>query len=125
MSQAASQYSAFARDVAQHGRVWTVRDAGGFPAPKTLGGNRAMPFWSSLARVERIIATVPAYAGFQPFEISWELFRDKWLPGLERDGLLVGVNWSGPHALGYDLVPKDVRARIDYELINPDATENA
>ena len=125
MSQAASQYAAFARDVAEHGRVWTLRDDGGFPSPKTPDGNRAMPFWSSLSRVERIIATVTAYAGFQPFEISWDLFRDKWLPGLERDGLLVGVNWSGPRALGYDLAPKDVRARIEYELSNPNATGNA
>lgn len=125
MSQAASQYAAFARDVAENGRVWTVRDNDGFPAPKTPEGNRAMPFWSSLSRVERIIATVPAYASFQPFEIAWELFRDNWLPGLERDGVLVGVNWSGPRALGYDIAPKDVRARIDYELTKPNASGNA
>jgi hypothetical protein len=125
MSQGASQYASFARDVAEHGRVWTVRDSGGFPAPKTPDGNRAMPFWSSLSRVERIIATVPAYASFQPYEIAWELFRDNWLPGLERDGVLVGVNWSGPRALGYDITPKDVRARIDCELNKSDATGNA
>lgn len=52
------------------------------------------------------------------------MFRDNWLSGLERDGLLVGVNWSGPYALGYDVAPKDVRARIDYELTKTDATEN-
>ncbi len=125
MSQAASQCSAFARDVAKHGLVWTVRDDGGFPAPKTTDGNRAMPFWSSLSRVDRIIATVPAYAGFQPFQISWDLFRDNWLPGLERDGILVGVNWSGPRALGYDVAPKDVRARIDYELSKQKNTGSA
>lgn len=124
MSQAASQYGAFARDVAEHGRVWTVRDDGGFPAPKTTDGHRAMPFWSSLSRVERIIDTVPAYAGFEPFEITWDIFRDNWLPGLERDGLRVGVNWSGPRALGYDLAPEDVRARIDYELTKRNATGN-
>jgi len=125
MSQAASQYAAFARDVAEHGSVWTIRDEGGFPSPKTSDGNRAIPFWSSLSRVERIIATVPAYAGFHPFEITWELFRDNWLPGMERDGLLVGVNWSGPRAVGYDIAPKDVRARIDYELSKTSATRNA
>jgi hypothetical protein len=116
MSQAASQYAAFARDVAANNKVWTVKDDGGYPAPMTASGKRAQPFWSSLARVERIIATVPAYAGFYPVEISWEDFNDKWIPGLERDGLLVGVNWSGPRAKGYDVEPKDVRARIEYEL---------
>ncbi len=67
-----------------------------------------MPFWSSRSRVERIIRTVPAYAGFQPDEISWEEFCSAWAPGMERDGLLVGVNWSGKLALGYDVEPGQV-----------------
>jgi hypothetical protein len=33
-------------------------------------------------------------------KISWPDFRDRWRPGLERDGLLVGINWSGPRAHG-------------------------
>ena len=115
MSQAASQWATFARDVAAHGKVWTVKDSGGFPAPLTSSGKRAQPFWSSLSRVKKIISTVPAYAGFEPFELSWPEFRDKWLPGLERDGLLIGVNWSGPRAAGYDVTSQEVLARIQHE----------
>jgi hypothetical protein len=105
MSQAASQAWAFYRDVAKNGRLWTVRDKGGFPAPKTSDGKRAQPFWSSLSRVQRIIKTVPAYAGFEPYEISWEDFCAKWVPGLTGDELLAGVNWSGKRAVGYDMEP--------------------
>ena len=72
-----------------------------------------MPFWSSLARAERIVANVPAYRGSHAVELPWEEFRDTWLPDLERDGLLVGLNWTGPWATGYDLSPSDVRSRID------------
>ena len=54
----------------------------------------------------------PAYAEFEPVEISWQEFRDKWLPELERDGLLVGVNWSGSNVAGYDLDPPWVRDAI-------------
>ena len=109
MSQAASQYAAFWRDVRLTLKVWTVKDDDGFPAPKTRTGERAMPFWSSLRRVEKIIKTVPAYRGFTPHEMTWMEFRDEWLPELEESGFLVGVNWSGEHALGYDMKPADMR----------------
>jgi NADPH-dependent 2,4-dienoyl-CoA reductase/sulfur reductase-like enzyme len=56
----------FFRDVVRTGAVWTVRDAGGIPALVTESGRRAMPFWSSATRVQRIIATLPAYGGFEP-----------------------------------------------------------
>jgi hypothetical protein len=105
-------YDAFVREVAAQSRVWTLRDSGGIPTATGSNGT-AMPFWSSLSRVEQVIATVPAYSDFEPSELSWDRFRDRWLPGLERDGLLVGINWSGPRALGYDLEPQEVRTRIE------------
>jgi Protein of unknown function (DUF2750) len=116
LSQAAAQWSSFARDIARSRRLWTLRDAGGFLAPLNADGARAQPFWSTLARVKTIISTVPAYSGFEPVELSWEQFRDVWVPGLTRDGLLVGVNWSGPHATGYDVAPAKVRERVEYEI---------
>jgi hypothetical protein len=109
MSQAASQAAAFYREVAASGKVWTVRDAGGFPAPRNGSGDRSMPFWSSLERVERIIKEVPAYAGFQPLEMTLPDFRDTWLSRLEKDQLHVGLNWTGPRATGYDIEPGTVR----------------
>ncbi len=108
MSQSAAQYAAFWRDVARQRRVWTLRDAQGFPAPPNGDGQRTMPFWSSASRVERVIRSVPAYAGFTPHELTWEEFRDHWLPGLARDGVRVGVNWSGPRATGYDCSPAEI-----------------
>ncbi len=88
----------------------------GYPAPLTLERKRSQPFGSSLGRVRRIVERVPAYRGFEAEEISWERFRDYWLPRLERDGLLVGVNWSGSSATGYDVTPSEVRDRIEHEL---------
>jgi hypothetical protein len=113
MSQAASQAAAFYREVAATGVVWTIRDDGGFPAPMTSDGRRAQPFWSSRSRAEKIIATVSAYAGFEAVEVSWADFCEKWAPGLSRDGHLVGVNWSGPRAVGWDIEPSDVVWRVD------------
>ena len=116
MTQAASQYAAFAKDIARSMTVFTLRDAGGYPAHMNASGERAMPFWSSLARVKKIIETVPAYANFEPEQISWAKFRDEWLPECKEEGLLIGVNWSGPRALGYDLPPDSVRERIEHYL---------
>jgi hypothetical protein len=113
MTGSAASAAAFYRDVAQSRTVWAIRDAGGFPSPKNLSGKRAMPFWSTSSRAEKVIANVAAYAGFEPVAISWDEFRDNWLPGLAQDELLVGVNWSGKKATGYDLEPHEVKTNIE------------
>jgi hypothetical protein len=82
----------------------------------TSSGQRAQPFWSSKSRVAKIIATVPAYAGFSPFEISWVDFCDAWVPGLDRDGILVGVNWSGPRMRGYDMTAHELQCNVEAEI---------
>jgi uncharacterized DUF497 family protein len=97
--------------------VWTIRDDNGFPAPFNSDKVRAQPFWSSRSRVERIIESVPAYSGFVPHSIPWDEFVARWVPGLTKDGILTGVNWSGSRAVGYDIEPialqRNVEAQID------------
>lgn len=112
MTQSAAQSDAFYREALEAGSVWTVRDASGTPAPENGDGQRAMPFWSSRSRVDKIIATVPAYAGFEPIEIDLASWRSRWLPGLANDGLLVGINWSGSRATGYDVSPEDAEKNL-------------
>jgi len=122
VTQAAVKAQAFYREVAEHRRVWTLRDDGGFSAPLDPDGCRCAPFWSKLSRVEKVIGTVAAYSGFRPGEIPWSEFRDRWLPGLEKDGLLVGVTWSGPPALGYDVEPERVRQSVEAAIERPDSS---
>jgi hypothetical protein len=124
MSQAGSQAWAFYREVAKSRVVWTVRDDQGYPAPMTSSGQRAQPFWSSRSRVEKIIATVPAYAIFRPDEISWEDFCAKWVPDFERDGMLVGLNWSGPRAKGFDLEASGVQRAVEALIADPTLSPN-
>jgi hypothetical protein len=119
VSQAGSQAWAFYREVAATRVVWTIRDDGGFPAPLNLSGERAQPFWSSRSRVERIIKNVPAYSEFSPYEISWDDFRSRWAPGLTNDGVLVGVNWSGQRAVGYDVEPEELVRCVQAVIENP------
>jgi len=73
-----------------------------------------MPFWSSRTRAEKVILTVPAYEGFVPVEIALGDFRSRWLPGLERDGIRVGLNWAGTAASGYDLTAREVEENLGH-----------
>jgi hypothetical protein len=114
-SQCGSLSRRFYRDAAKSRAVWTLRDGGGYPAPKNREGVRAQPFWSSRARADRIVSTVPAYAGFDVIEVPLDAFIEEWLPSLDENGFRVGVNWSGPRA-GYDIEPGSVKTALDATL---------
>jgi hypothetical protein len=113
MSVAAAQAEAFYRELLDGGSVFTVRDEGGYPAPRNGSGQRAQPFWSTRSRAQRIVDGVPAYAGFEVVEISMEEWRERWLPGLEKNRIHAGLNWSGERATGYDLPAADVLRNLD------------
>jgi len=108
VSIAAAHAEAFYGESLNGRGVWGVRDAGGCPAPMTPDGHRAMPFWSTRSRAEKIAKNVPAFAGMEPFEITLDEWRTKWLPDLAKHGIRVGLNWSGKRAVGYDLPVADL-----------------
>jgi hypothetical protein len=112
VSISAAQADAFYSEAIAQRCVWAIRDAEGFPAPVNGDGLRAMPFWSLRSRAERVVSQVPAYAAFEPVEINLEQWRTDWLTGLDRDGLLVGLNWSGDRATGYDVTPAEVLSAL-------------
>ena len=108
MSQSAMHARAFYKEVASQKAVWTIKDSNGYPAPMTNTGKRSQPFWSSEKRAKLIIATTEAYSGFIIVKIDWEEFKNKWIANFENDGILIGVNWSGKMAIGYDIEPSKV-----------------
>jgi uncharacterized protein DUF2750 len=113
MSMAAAQADRFITEVVKNGVVWAIRDADGFPTSTNASGETAMPFWSLKSRAQKVIDELHAYRDFSPLRLSLADFIEHWLPGLEQDGLMVGLNWSGKHATGYDLSPPAVLARIE------------
>jgi hypothetical protein len=120
MTQSASQAWAFYREVAATKTLWTVEDDVGYPAPKTAEGRRAQPFWSSQSRAAKVVSEVPAYSYFSPVAIPWDRFCETWVPDMAKDGLLVGVNWSGPRATGFDIEPEELRNNVQALIDNPD-----
>ncbi|MCG1022101.1 DUF2750 domain-containing protein [Sutcliffiella horikoshii] len=113
MSQSSAQYHTFIKEILENQTVWTVKDQQGFPTSTNPDGETSVPFWSLKSRAEKIITNVPDYNSFQPYEITLSDFINKWLKGLEEDGLNVGVNWSGKRAVGFDINPKDIIERIN------------
>ena len=113
MSSSELQAKAFYKQVAATQSLWTIRDEAGIPVPESDDGTKAMPFWSSRALAELIIKNVADYNGFYPIEISWQDFKEKWAPGLTRDGLLAGVNWAGITASGPDIIPAELIKNVE------------
>jgi len=112
MSIAAVQADAFFRELHVKGEVWAISDEGGFPTSTNASGQTAMPFWSMESRAFKVIDNVSAYRGFKVERIPLDKFLRNWLPGLAKDGLFVGINWSGERATGYDMHPDDVAKRL-------------
>jgi hypothetical protein len=116
MSVSAAQAEAFYEEVLRTGRVWGIRDEGGFPAPQAPEG-RAMPFWSARSRAVKVIENVHAYEGFEPVPLTLDEWRSRWLSGLAKDGIRVGLNWSGARAIGYDVDPQDVERNLAARVV--------
>jgi Protein of unknown function (DUF2750) len=108
MSLSGAHRAAFRREVPQEGRVFSIRDKDGFPVPKDDDGHRALPFWSKSSRARKVVEQVAAYRGFDVVEIGVDDWLDRWLPELVSDGYLVGINWAGARATGYDVAPTQV-----------------
>jgi hypothetical protein len=114
MSQSGAQAAAFFRDVTRHGTVWYVRDDEGSPAPVTSGGPRALPYWSTASRAAR---AARQWGGELRVEsMPLDRWRHVTLPGLERDGLHIGINWSGPRLVGWDFTVPEVLNRLAHAL---------
>jgi Protein of unknown function (DUF2750) len=112
VSISAAQAGVFFEEAVAGGAVWSIADDEGHPAPPNADGRRSMPFWSKESRAERVVERVVAYRGFRVVRIDLEVWKLRWLPGLETDGLMVGVNWSGDFATGFDIEPSEAARNL-------------
>jgi hypothetical protein len=109
MSLSGAHRAAFRREAARERRVFSIRDGEGLPAPVGEDGRRTVPFWSRPTRAGRVVEQVGAYRGFEVVGFDVDEWLGGWLGRLEADGMLVGVNWSGARATGFDVAPAQVR----------------
>ncbi len=113
MTATAERAASFCKEVADQGRLWTISNQGGYPAPRDVEGIRAQPFWSTRDAAQKIIDHNKHYRDFQPEEISWRHFLHTWVKDLKANRLRVGLNWRGKHAPGNDLSPDEVVHNVE------------
>ncbi|MFE9820044.1 DUF2750 domain-containing protein [Streptomyces sp. NBC_00236] len=110
MSQSGSQASAFFEDVSRSSVVWFVRDGEGSPTHLDEDGTRSHPFWSTSTRAQR--AAKIWGRGLRVGSMPLDIWCDQVLPDAARDGLVIGINWSGPRLVGWSFTPKEVLNRL-------------
>ena len=108
MSEENDHHSAFFNEVLATGFVYAILEDGGIPTPENLKRERYLPFWSSVERVQEIVELYERTDSMQPIRIPLASFKSEWLPGMARDGLLVGINWVGRPAKGTDLDTSEI-----------------
>lgn len=112
MSVSGAQYDKFREQVVTDERAFTFTDSGQLLVYPVASGD-TVPFWSSRSRLEAIQKRLPRYRQWQIAELSLAEFWRR-LDGLEREGVQVGVNWSGPQLTGYNVSVRDLRAGLQY-----------
>ncbi|MFB7999668.1 DUF2750 domain-containing protein [Streptomyces sp. NPDC056002] len=110
MSQSGSQAAAFFRDVRYSRVVWLVRDDDGSPTHLSGDGTRSLPFWSTSARAQRA-AKIWGHE-LRVESMPLDTWRERVLPDAARDGLVIGINWSGPRLVGWSFTSGEVLNRL-------------
>ncbi|BFP56913.1 hypothetical protein SCMC78_67200 [Streptomyces sp. CMC78] len=110
MSQSGAEAAAFFRDVSQNSAVWLVRGDDGSPTHLSADGTRSLPFWSTSSRAQRA-AKIWGH-GLRIDSMPLDTWCDHVLPDAARDGLVIGINWSGPRLVGWSFTPDEVVNRL-------------
>ena len=101
----------FFKEVASTNSVWTLGH-GESPVFIESSGTRVQPLWSSRKRVEKIVATAKGYEKCTILGMDWSQFESMWIEHLSKEGVLLGINWSGPNANGYEMLPRLVAESV-------------
>lgn len=110
MSQSGSQAAAFFRDVRQSRVVWLVQNDDGSPTHLSADGMRSLPFWSTAARAQR--AAQIWGSGLRVQSMPLDTWCEQVLPDAARDGLVIGINWSGPRLVGWSFTTMEIHNRL-------------
>jgi hypothetical protein len=103
MSNSSAQAHQFYKDVVKNREVWTVRKGEVFAKVTLQDGRTSTPFWSTRSRVDRVINTIPVYAGSEPVRIGFDEFVQNWVPKIKQERGLLGINWSGTSLRGFNI----------------------
>ncbi|NTS78038.1 DUF2750 domain-containing protein [Catenovulum sp. SM1970] len=112
MNQSDVVIEQFCLEVAESQHLFTIEDDNGIPTPKNDDNTLSMPFWSTQAQAETFLQTEPGYQNFKLIEVQWLTFVDKWVDGLQKEGVCAGINWQANNQTHVDDKIHDIVDRI-------------
>jgi hypothetical protein len=88
-SAAEARYEAFVRNVAESGNLWALSNSEGWANWSDDEGS-VFPVWDALEKAQA--CSEKTFPGYQPEQLSLDLFLDEILPMLREREIFVGVN---------------------------------
>ena len=105
MSAGVTQANKFYEEVAATQIVWFGCLPNEILLEFDVGDNKvSLPLWSSKSRIDRLKKLNPELLGdVEARSVSWAQFKEDFLPILQDDEKVVGVNLSGKNLTGIDI----------------------
>src|SRR5687767_6610985 len=86
--------------------VWGLESNDGWAMTESSAeateGRKIIPFWSDRAYARQ--CAKDEWSHYEATPISLDLFLERWLPGMELDGVLAGTNWNAK-LCGHEIEP--------------------
>jgi hypothetical protein len=102
----------FIRRVRETGQVWILGSDSGLAHCGSHEKNVPVAlFWSDRAYAQRHALEKWGWGSYEAHPLELESFLEAWLPGLQEDDMLVGVNFNEDLA-GVELEPMQLRAEL-------------
>jgi len=105
-----ANYGRFISRVQSTGVVWGLKSDDGWAfCPSNESDADVLLFWSDEAYARRHCKE--EWSHYLPTSIPLAQFQAKWLPGMARDGLLIGAQFNA-HLAGLEVNPAKVAADL-------------
>ncbi|MCP1675518.1 hypothetical protein J2T57_002668 [Natronocella acetinitrilica] len=109
----------FLQEAVENGTVYALQDDEGWALTESTEDPDVMvlPLWSSVEGADA--AATGEWSIYSSTAIALDELLEDWLPGLQQDGLRVGVNWDA--ALdGVELPPLELQADLEAVIVAAD-----
>lgn len=106
------KYDYFIRKVVDYEEVWGLNKDGWALLGDDLN-NQVFPFWPEKELAE--LCAVGKWNGYEASPINLYDFLEKWIPGMEKDNILVNIFYSN-QSKGKTILPRELCNDLNKEL---------
>lgn len=107
-----NSHKKFIQRIVAQGEVWGLEeeeDAWAYCESNEFEDTDVLVFWSSKEAAAKL--ATDDWKDYKPVRIPLEAFIEKWLPGMDADGHLVGGDWN-EKLCGLEVEPEEVLTEI-------------